>query len=307
MSLAVAARIARRELRGGLAGFRIFLLCLALGVGAIAAVGSVRAAIEAGLRDQGAVLLGGDAELEFTYRLADAEEKAWMASHALAVSEIVDFRSMATIGSGDLAERALTQVKGVDSAYPLYGQARLDPPGPLDQALAGDLSGPDPLPGAVMDRVLVDRLGLKQGEVFRLGVQDFRLSAVLTREPDSAAAGFSLGPRTIVTTAALTGSQLLQPGTLYESKYRLTLAPGTDLEALQAAAEEFFKDKGVRWRDRRSGAPGVERFVDRIGSFLVLVGLAGLAVGGVGVSASVRAYLEAKVGVIAVLKTLGAE
>jgi putative ABC transport system permease protein len=39
MTLSVAARIAGRELRGGLKGFRVFLACLALGVGAIAAVG----------------------------------------------------------------------------------------------------------------------------------------------------------------------------------------------------------------------------------------------------------------------------
>lgn len=56
---ALAWRIARRELRGGLAGFRVFLACLALGVGAIAAVGSVRVSIEAGLTEQGAVLMGG--------------------------------------------------------------------------------------------------------------------------------------------------------------------------------------------------------------------------------------------------------
>ena len=303
MSLAIAARIARRELRGGLQGFRIFLACLALGVGAIAAVGSVRASIEAGLRDQGAVLLGGDAELELTYRFADPAERAWMQARAIAVSEVVDFRSMATVGAGDAAQRALTQVKGVDSAYPLNGAVRLDPDGPLAAAL-GDQGG---LPGAVMDRVLVDRLGLQPGDVFRLGVQDFRLSAVLAREPDSAAGGFSLGPRTIVTTAALAGSQLLQPGTLYETKYRLLLAPDVAIAALKDAAEAHFKDKGMRWQDRRSGAPGVERFVDRIGSFLVIVGLAGLAVGGVGVSAAVRAYLDGKTGVIAVLKTQGAE
>ena len=58
MSLAVAARLARRELRGGLRGFRIFLACLALGVAAIAAVGTVRASIEAGLAREGAALLG---------------------------------------------------------------------------------------------------------------------------------------------------------------------------------------------------------------------------------------------------------
>ena len=118
MSLSVAARLARRELRGGLGGFRIFLLCLTLGVGAIAAVGSVRAAIEAGLAHEGRALLGGDAELRMTYRFADEDERAWLDAHAAEWSEVVDFRSMAVAPSGD---RSLTQVKAIDDHWPLVG------------------------------------------------------------------------------------------------------------------------------------------------------------------------------------------
>jgi putative ABC transport system permease protein len=300
MSLTNAARLARRELRGGLRGFRIFLACLALGVAAIAAVGSVRAAIEAGLAQEGAALLGGDAEMEFTYRFATEAELAWMAARAEAVSEIVDFRSMAVVGG---TERALTQVKSVDGAYPLVGEVRLDPAMPLETALAG-AGG---LPGAVMERVLIDRLGLAQGGVFRLGTQDFVLMAALVSEPDGAAGGFGLGPRSIVATPALDGSGLLEPGTLFSTKYRLDLPEGTDLAATEAAARTAFEDTGLRWTDARNGAPGVAQFVDRLGAFLVLVGLSGLAVGGVGVSAAVRAYLARKTSVIATLRTLGAD
>ena len=294
MSLATAARFARRELRGGLRGFRIFLACLALGVAAIAAVGSVRSAIEAGLTREGAALLGGDAEMDFTYRFATEEERNWMETTANAVSEVVDFRSMVVVGT----ERALTQVKGVDAAYPLLGEVALDPPMPLSEALADF--------GGVMERVLADRLGLTPGSRFRLGNQEFTLRAVLEREPDSAAGGFGLGPRTIVRTKALENSALLAPGTLYNTQYRLLLPAETDLVALEADAEARFDEAGMRWRDSRNGAPGVARFVERLGSFLILVGLSGLAVGGVGVSAAVRAYLASKTSVIAALRTLGA-
>lgn len=293
---------ARRELRGGLSGFRVFLSCLALGVAAIAAVGMVRAAIEAGLREQGAVLLGGDAQMDFTYRFPTPEERQWVELRAAAVSEVVDFRSMAVAGPEGAEDRALTQVKGVDAAYPLTGEVVLDPPVPLAQALAEA----DDLPGAVMDRVLVDRLGLAVGDTFTLGVQEFRLGAVLVKEPDSSAEGFALGPRTIVATTGLANSGLIAPGTLFETKLRVRLPDGAALDAVRAEAEEAFADKGMRWQDSRRAAPGVDRFVDRIGSFLVLVGLAGLAVGGVGISAAVRAWLEGKTATIATLKTLGA-
>lgn len=294
----LAWRLARRELRGGLRGFRVFLACLALGVAAIAAVGLVRASIEAGLQEQGAVLLGGDAQLEFTYRFADAAERDWMEARAEAVSEVVDFRSMAVVED----DSALTQVKAVDGAYPLVGEVRLEA-----GTLAGALADEGGVPGAAMDKVLVERLGLALGDRFSLGTQAFRLGAVLLREPDSATGGFSLGPRTIVLTKALAGSGLLAPGSLYETQYRLRLEPEARLPALKREAEAAFADKGMRWADRTRAAPGVERFVDRMGAFLVLVGIAGLAVGGVGVQAAVRAYLEGKTATIATLKTLGAE
>ena len=303
MTLRIASRIAARELRGGLRGFRVFLACLSLGVAAIAAVGTVRESISAGLEREGAVILGGDAAIGLTYRFAEPEERAWMEGVADEVSEIVDFRSMAVVERDGVAERGLTQVKGIDGAYPIYGETLLDPEMPLDAAL----DGAGGLPGAVMDRVLVDRLGLAVGDTFRMGTQDLHLSAILVREPDGAAGGFGLGPRTLVRTADLADSGLLQPGTLFETSYRLRLSPDADVIALAAEAETALEGAGLRWQDRRDGAPGISEFVDRLGAFLVLVGLAGLAVGGVGVSAAVRAYLADKTSVIATLRTRGAE
>jgi putative ABC transport system permease protein len=296
--MSLALRIARRELRGGLQGFRIFLLCLALGVAAIAAVGTLRTAIQSGLEDQGAILLGGDAQMEFTYRYADDTERAYMDRIATRRSEVVDFRSMAVITD----DSALTQIKAVDANYPLYGAVTLDPVIPLADALATT----DGLPGAVLDPVLISRLSLAIGDTFTLGTQQFRLTAALIREPDSTG-GFTLGPRTIVRTEDLARSGLLAPGSLFETKYRLALPAASDLEALKTEAETTFRDKGMTWADSRRAAPGIENFVDRIGSFLVLVGLSGLAVGGVGISAAVRAYLEGKIATIATLKTIGAE
>jgi putative ABC transport system permease protein len=300
MSLRQAARLARRELRGGLRGFRIFLGCVILGVAAIAAVGTLREAVRTGLATQGAELLGGDAELEFTYRFADAAERDWMAGIADRVSEVADFRSMAVAGD---ARRELTQVKAVDAAYPLVGTVGLAP----EMTLATALAGADGLPGAVIEPVLATRLGIARGDVFRLGDQRFVLMAEIAREPDPSRAGFGLGPRTIVARSALEGSGLLAPGSLFTSRYRLALPAGSDLGALAARAEAELDGTGARWNDARNASPRVAEFVTRLGAFLILVGLSGLAVGGVGISAALRAYLATKVQVIATLRTLGAD
>ena len=300
-TLKLAWTFAKRELRGGLRGFRIFLACLALGVAAIAAVGTVRASIQAGLEQNGAALLGGDAVVRFTYRFADDDERAWLDSIAERVSETTEFRSMIVV-ERDTIERGLTQVQAVDDLYPLIGETVLDPPMPLSQAFAGT----EQTPGGVMERVLADRLGLTAGDTFNLGATTFTLSAILVSYPDNSGGGFGLGPRSLVLLDDLKDSGLLATGTLMESNYRLDLPDGADLQDLEDQSESLFRDSGLRWRDARAGAPGVARFVDRIGAFLILVGLSGLAVGGVGVSAAVRSYLQGKAPVIATLKTLGA-
>ena len=294
----MALTLARRELRGGVKGFRVFLACLALGVAAIAAIGIVRSGIEAGLQREGAAILGGDASIKLTYRFANDDERAWMETIA-DVSEIADFRSMVVTTH---EERALTQVKAVDNLYPLYGRVEMTPA--LDLAAAFD--GQEGRPGAVIDSILIDRLGLSVGDVFRLGNKEFVLMAALNKAPDEAGGGFSLGPRTLVRMTDLEGSGLLSAGTLFDSEYRMKLDEGTDLDALRTNAEEAISGAGFQWRDRRNGAPGVAEFVERLSSFLVLVGLTGLAVGGVGIAAAVRAYLSEKTNTIATLRSVGA-
>jgi len=293
-------KLGLRELRGGLAGFRVFLACLILGVAGIAAVGSVTAAIEQGLVAEGQAILGGDAEVAFSYRFASDAERDWLAARG-AVSEVVDLRSMAGT-TGAVHERALTQVKGVDGAYPLVGIVQLRDGDGLTAALE-ERGGHF---GVVAEPVLAERLGLAVGDPMTLGGGTFELRGLIEVEPDRAAGGFAIGPRVIVLTEGLRGAGLLEPGTLFSALYRLRLDRAADLDALKRSFVDAFPDAGGRWRDRTNAAPGVERFVTRLGAFLILTGLAALAIGGVGVGAAVRGYLARKVRTIAALRTIGA-
>ena len=75
---------------------------------------------------------------------------------------------------------------------------------------------------------------------------------------------------------------------------------------MKAEFTAAFPESGARWRDRGRAAPGISRFVDRLSAFLTIVGIAALAVGGVGIGSAVRGYLNRKVPTIAALRTLGA-
>ncbi|WP_422369405.1 ABC transporter permease [Pelagibius sp.] len=298
--LPLALRLARRELRGGLKGFRIFLACLTLGVAAIAGVGSVSEAMLQGLQRDGRILLGGDMDLRLTHVAASAEQQAWLGERA-DVSVTSEMRAMARGLDAD-SRRVLVELKAVDDLYPLYGAVELAPA----RDLGGALARQDGVWGAVVDGNLLRRLEVELGELVQIGDTQYRVSAVLEREPDRTSRAFTLGPTFMVAQDSLEATGLVQPGSLIRNHYRLRLNDGIDTVSLRADLGNAFPEAGWRIRDTTQAAPGIGRFIDRLTLFLTLVGLTALLVGGVGVGNAVRSYLDGKTGTIATLKCLGA-
>jgi putative ABC transport system permease protein len=68
--LPLVFRLALRELRAGLAGFFVFIACIALGVGAISGVASIARSLVEGVASQGRTILGGDATFSLIQREA---------------------------------------------------------------------------------------------------------------------------------------------------------------------------------------------------------------------------------------------
>ncbi len=297
-----ALRIARAELRGGREALPVFVLCLALGVASVSGVASTLAAISQGLSLSARDVLGGDIEVRYVHRFADPEEADFLNGIGV-VSRAVTFRGMLAPEDAAPGDRTLVQAKGVDPQYPLYGSLLLDPPLEPDAALAPNADG---VPGIVLAPELAARFGLRPGDLVRMGSGSFEYRASIVSEPDRVTSGMQFGPRALAGLEAIDGAGLLARGSLYYPRYRLKVDEGEDLAAIRAEANARFPDAGWRWRDRLSGVPGVERFVQRLGSFLSLVALAALALGGIGAGSAIRAYLQRKTTSIATLRAIGA-
>ncbi len=301
-NLALALRFAARELRGGLRGFYVFIACIALGVMAIAGIGSVAAGLADGLAREGRVILGGDLAFSLSLREAGTNERAFLDRRGR-VSLAATLRAMARADDG---RTALVEVKAVDAAYPLYGEAVLDPPQPLAAVLAQR----DGAFGAAADPALLARLDLKPGARIMVGAAPIEIRAALTSEPDKLAGGIGFGPRLLISEAALRATGLLQPGSVVRWHYRLRLpdndATDTGVRAVTAAAQAQLPEAGWEVRSRSNASPALERNVERFTQYLTLVGLTALLVGGVGVANAVKGHLDRRREVIATLKALGA-
>src|ERR1700733_8499645 len=273
----LALRYALRELRSGLRGFYVFIACIALGVMAIAGVGSVAASLGEGLAREGRTLLGGDAAFSLIQREAKADEVAFLRSRGT-VSVAATLRGMARTQDGQLA---LVELKAVDNTYPLLGEVTLDPKMPVNDLLAER----DGAFGAAADATLLARLDLKNGDRVSVGSAIFQIRSELGAEPDKLAGGVGFGPRFLVSEAGLRATGLLQPGSLVHWIYRVKLPENTAndraVKALVNDARNAAPQAGWEIRSRDNASPQLERTISRFTQFLTLVGLAALLVGGV--------------------------
>ena len=305
----VALRFAARELRHGvrgLRGFGVFLGCLALGVAAIAGVQSTASSIVTGLRADGREILGGDLALRAVYQELAPEDRARLEGRAAAITHFAEMRTMAR--RPDAETGVLVELKAVDGRYPLFGrvEARRNEGAPLP--LAAALARGGGAWGALVDPALAERLDLEEGDALAIGGIAFAVRGTIAREPDRAGSGgpFGFWPRVLVSLDALAGSELLREGSLVYHQYALRLAEGASADALREEIGEPLREAGWQVRTFDDAAPQVRRMVERLGSFLSLVGLTALLVGGVGVGNAVRAWLDTRLGTIATLKCIGA-
>ncbi len=307
----LAFTLARRELRGGLRGFWIFLACLALGVAAIAAVQSIAAGVLTALREDGQEILGGDLAVRQLYLPPAPEQLAFLDAHSTALSRTAEMRAMARALAWDAAAAAyrptevssLVELKAVDDAYPLVGSVALSG----GHALSAVLAPVDGVYGAALDPVLLARLGLDPGDRIAVGEAMLEIRATIEREPDRASGGsFTLGPRLMISDAALDATALEQPGSMITHVVRLTLPSGVAPAEAAAAIRAAYPEASWRIRDYTNASPQLTETIERLSLFLTLVGLTALLVGGVGVGNAVKSYLDARLATIATLKCLGA-
>ena len=284
--------IARRDLSARFRGLRLLLVCLFLGVGALAAIGTLTGAIERELSSRGRTILGGDLEIAVWQRAANAAEiKAFASKGRVSGGQ----RLQAMARAGELA--APIELKAIDGNWPLYGALTLKD---------GRTVGAPPTGQAWIAEGAAERLGLTKGSTFAVGSAKLVVAGIIASEPDRLGEGFTLGPVVLVDTGFPQAAGLTAPGAMYRSKYRIALSGSGDPQAVADRLKKQFPSAGFELKTRDKAAPGAERFVTRMGDFLVLVGLAALAIAGIGIGGGVSSYLEARRTSVATFKVLGA-
>ena len=297
-----AAAIGWRDLRSAPGKFGFVVLSVAVGVAALVGVRGFSDSFRRTLSAEARSLMAGDLSARL-YREPKAEETARITAIAkqngLRTTWVAETISMASAPPDPMP--LLVSLKAVDPAeYPYYGKATLEPAMGLAQALDGD--------SAVVAEEFLIRLNAQVGQSLRLGGREFRIAAVLKQEPDRITAGAGLGPRVMISQAALERTGLLAPGSRASRRLLIKLPergkPQTDLAALRKQIEAAMPDAQVM--DFREGNPGLTQGLDNATAILSLICLVAMVLGAIGVAMAMHAHLEQRVDMLAILKAVGA-
>ena len=282
-------------------GLWIVLLCLALGVAAIAAVGTLRAAIDRGLAARRPrASSAATCEIDGGSQPLPDALRAWLRARG---ATAVRRRADALDAGGAVGRAAAGRAEGGGCRLAAGRRAGAVAAQPLAQALAAH----DGHYGLLAEQVVLDRLGLHPGDTVRLGNATLPRRGALVSEPDRVATPSLLGPRVLIALAALPPTGLIVPGSIVRYALRLTLPHPAAAAALAAQhPRSVSRTPAGASATRATPRPGSTRFIDQTSLFLTLVGLTSLLVGGIGVANGVRAWLDARARTIATLRCLGA-
>lgn len=301
MNLALVLRLLGRELRGAGARLLPFVASLAVGVAAVVLVAGLADSVSRAIRMEARPLLGGDVAARSYQPIPASFAPVEARFPDVSRVDTVDFITMVATPprEGGMPGRSLvTELKAVSPGWPFYGVPALEPDRPL-----ADLLGTD---GVVVEPSLLERLGVAVGDPLRVGAATFTIRGVVTAEPGRMPTGLVAGPRVFVSLDGLAATRLdgASARTTYRAIYRAPdeATAGTLLEALRTEAAGSAWTRFETWSDAQ---PAAQRTIDRTRTWLGLVALLSLVVGGVGVAQSTRAHLARRLDALAVQRCLG--
>ena len=305
-TLLLLLRHTRAELRGGIKGFRLFLMCLVLGVGAFATILATVEVLSRSLDKNAALILGGDVELRQVHTGLETRSLDVFQQQTKALSHISLLRTMAR-GVREGQRSVLVEAKAVDEYHPLVGGLFLQGGREVSPAeLATLLEERNGIMGALVAPAFLAQGEAKEGARFLLGTKTFEIRAVIEQESDLLSSSFPLGARVLLSQKGLDATGLRVPGSLIYEHYRMLLHDGQGIPEFRTRVRKMFPDAAWVLEDRRDAAPRVRQIIDRLSLLMTLAALAGMFAGGAGVANGLTCLLYARRTDMALWKTLGA-
>lgn len=197
-------------------------------------------------------------------------------------------------------EMLLASIKAVSAGYPLRGSlkttASVGSPESISQ------HGPEPGEAWVERRVL-SALKLAVGDDLTVGEKAFKVTRLITYEPDKQGDFYSFSPRVMINGADLAATQVIQPGSHVHYFFQFIGPPQALTDYKQWLKPQI--KAGQRMMDIRDDRPELGSALDRAQRYLGLSSLLVVVIAGVAIAMATSRYGERHFDSIALLRCLG--
>jgi putative ABC transport system permease protein len=282
--------------RWRMAELRLLLLALIISVTVVTSVGFFTSRVENAMQQQARQLLGGDVVLVSSRPLA-ADNLQRAQALGLETAQSISFSSMAS--STDQSQ--LAQIKAVSSTYPLRGDLKTaDAPEAAEILSTGQL----PARGEIWAEArLFAELGVQPGASVQLGHSTFKLTRVLTQEPDRSVNLFQFAPEVLMNLDDLSATGLLSPASR-ASFSQLFAGKAAAVKQFQTALKPTLKPT-ERLRTLEDDLSSVQQTLQRASRFLTLAALLSVVLAGAAVALTSTSLMRRELPAVAVLKAMG--
>ncbi|MBI9083120.1 MAG: FtsX-like permease family protein [Desulfobacterales bacterium] len=295
----VHSRLILRQLVRSPSQAAIFVVCVSLSLITLVALNGFSESVDRLTARDARQLHGADLILRSHAPFAPALQnavKALESSKQVKSARLHEFYSVVRNAAQDRS--LLAGIKVVTQGYPFYGEVVLASGRPLHEAL---------IPGrTVVEKGLLERLGLIIGDRLRVGRQQLIIQDVVLSEPDRPVRFFAFGPRVFVAAEDLEALDLVSKNSRVHHTLLLKVQAPGNIEALAQGLRLAALPGQERVNTFRSAESRIKRFFDNFMFFLNLIGVFVLLLSGIGIHSTLTAFLREKEHTIAIIKAVGA-
>lgn len=272
----------------------IFSLAIVSGIAALTAIHSLKASVERGIASEAKALLGSDLRVS-SRRKISSEDAGRLSAMASRVSREVSFPSMMRFLPDGGAR--LMQVRGIDGAYPFYGEVETRPESAWTQMQEDG--------GVLLEPAMLDQFGAEIGDEVELGGIRLKILGVVEKPAPRGNRFSGFAPEAYVRLGDVERSGLLTQNSMAGYQLHLEILGVVEGDELKDRVREDFPDSQWRLETPEDRRENLGNALDNSQRFLGLIALASLALGAIGVAGAVHAHVTRRIQTIAILRCLG--
>ncbi|MEL7146365.1 MAG: FtsX-like permease family protein, partial [Bacteroidota bacterium] len=289
-------KMAWQDSRKNRARLFIFILSIALGIGALVGINSFKVTLVDEINDQAKELLGAD--LALGGQLKNFQKGGFEISSELPGESSFEtsFASMVFFPRTDGTR--LVNVRALKGAYPYYGRIETAPAEADSLFRTGQY--------ALVDESVMLQFNVDVGDQVKVGEVLFEIVGKIQKVPGQTEIGTTVAPIVYIPYEYLLQTELDQKG----SRIQMTIYHKIEGEELVKELKDKYSDNldkiGIYMESVEDRKRDAGRAFGDLAEFLNLVAFVALLLGCIGVSSSVFVYVKEKIKTVAILRCLGA-